>query len=170
MRTHARGLAALAVAATAALTGCSAEPTPEARAEAAPTTTAPDGAQRYTTADALVADLAELDPDAVCQPETRTGLVPGITASADCIVLGKDVQVALFETADDRYGFIGDMIESFGADDDFMPIPYCYAVGRGKTGTWSVEGGWGHTMTTEDFESCGRIAETLGAELLSRED
>jgi hypothetical protein len=40
MRTHTRGLAVLTLAAAAALTGCSAEPTIEA--EAAPTTTADD--------------------------------------------------------------------------------------------------------------------------------
>jgi hypothetical protein len=164
-------LAVLTLSAAAALTGCSAEPTDEAgtAAEAAPTTAAPDGTQRYASADALVADLTEIDPGAACQPPTRTGLLPGITASAYCTVLGKEVQLALFETADDRYGVVGDRIESFGADDDFMPIPYCYAVGRGQTGTWFVDAGWGHTMTPDDFETCGRIAETLGAELLSRE-
>ncbi|MEI4273944.1 hypothetical protein TEK04_19660 [Klenkia sp. LSe6-5] len=150
-----RRAALLAPALLLAACGGEAEPAVETTGAAAATTSeAPvlDGTQTYRTAQELVdaMDAAEIPCTGL---ESENGSLA--IAQARCDVYGQEVVLQLWGSSAQRDNGVTQLTGVLDSAD----IYYCYVVGRGATGTW--------TVNAPNNPTCDRVEDALGGDRLS---
>lgn len=134
--------------------GTATETSSTAATTAATTTAAPDGTQTYRTAQEIVdaMDAADLPCSGLTSENGSLAI-----AQARCDVYGQEVVLQIWGSSSERDNGVTQLTSVL----DSASIYYCYVVGRGETGTW--------TINAPNNPTCDRVEEAFGGDRLSSE-